>query len=592
MTFSFGTSTQPAAGGFGAAATPAFGAPAAATPAFGAPSTAAPAFGAPAAAAPAFGSTFGATATTQSTGFGFGGTATATTSAPAFGGFGAAATPAFGATATSSAAPAFGGFGAAPAASKPTGFGTSFGASTGFGASTSQTGAFGGFGATATASTGFGGFGTTTTSSTGFGAFGGTGSAFGAGTGAFGATNNTFGAQNQQQQLHQQQQQQAQGQNSPDAALYQSVMQCNLYNDTRDSIIARLNLLQASWGQGKAYFSNQAQPVTISQDNPLSRFKAVGYSMIPKHENTDGLVCLAFSKKVAEIEAGKAQLVTSLTQVLGNKPGMTVNIENVKEAGDTSEVVITVSENVNGQSRKFPSQDLSNYLTGQAMQLKNFGVTNVYPKIGLSKSDLEDYLKKPPSGVDARLWKQAVADNPDPKKLIPVPLIGFKSLQSRISAQEAQNKAHCGRLDTLAEEIQTLKKKQADACAALTEAKRKQAELAHRVLRVLVKQETTRKVGYTLAREEEQLFSQLEGVAAELATPTQFRGRLHELLSCVRLQSQGVNGGGERYTLDKGAVSDIRDVLAEQQRGIQALMQCVKDDFRDLDVITKKLKDD
>jgi len=592
MTFSFGTSTQPAAGGFGAAATPAFGAPAAAAaPAFGAPAAAAPAFGAPATSAPAFGSAFGAT--TQSTGLGFG--AAATTSAPAFGGFGGAtaatSTGGFGfggTTATSSAAPAFGGFGATPAASKPTGFGTSFGASTGFGASTSQTGAFGGFGAGATSSTGFGGFGTTTTTSTGFGAFGATGSGFGAGTGAFGATNNAFGAQNQQQQ----QQQVGQGQNSADGALYQSVMQCNLYNDTRDSIIARLNLLQASWGQGKAYFSNQAQPVAISQDNPLSRFKAVGYSMIPKHENADGLVSLAFSKKVTEIEAGKAQLVTSLTQVLGNKPGMTVNIENVKEAGDNSEVVITVSENVNGQSRKFPSQDLSNYLTGQAMQLKNLGVTNVYPKTGLSKSDLDDYINKPPSGVDARLWKQAVADNPDPKKLIPVPLIGFKSLQSRISAQETQNKAHCGRLDALAEEIQSLKKKQADACAALTEAKRKQAELAHRVLRVLVKQETTRKVGYTLAREEEQLFSQLEGVAAELATPTQFRGRLHELLSCVRLQSQGVNGGGERYTLDQGAVSDIRDVLAEQQRGIQALMQCVKDDFRDLDVINKKLKDD
>ena len=36
----------------------------------------------------------------------------------------------------------------------------------------------------------------------------------------------------------------------------------------------------------------------------------------------------------------------------------------------------------------------------------------------------------------------------------------------------------------------------------------------------------------------ELLMAQLEGVAAELATPTQFRGRLHELLSCVRLQSQ------------------------------------------------------
>ena len=165
----------------------------------------------------------------------------------------------------------------------------------------------------------------------------------------------------------------------------------------------------------------------------------------------------------------------------------------------------------------------------------------------------------------------------------------------------------CGRLDTLAEEIHALKKKQADACAALTEAKRKQVELAHRVLRVLVQQESTRKVGFTLAREEEQLMSQLESVAAELATPTQFRGRLHELLSCVRLQSQGMQGniiftisssssslvpgsGGERYTLDQGAVSDIRDVLGEQQRGIQALMQLVKDDFRDLDVIVKKIK--
>ena len=165
-----------------------------------------------------------------------------------------------------------------------------------------------------------------------------------------------------------------------------------------------------------------------------------------------------------------------------------------------------------------------------------------------------------------------------------------------------------GRLDTLAEEIHALKKKQADACAALTEAKRKQVELAHRVLRVLVQQESTRKVGFTLAREEEQLMSQLESVAAELATPTQFRGRLHELLSCVRLQSQGMQGniiftissssssslvpgsGGERYTLDPGAVSDIRDVLGEQQRGIQALMQLVKDDFRDLDVIVKKIK--
>jgi len=588
MTFSFGSTAQPAAGGFGAstAAAPAFGAPTsapafgastAAAPAFGgfgaaATSTAAPAFGASTAAAPAFGATqntgfggFGKPATTASTGFGgFGATATQNTGfgAPAtqtsgFGGFGAAA---------SSAAPAFGSFGAASTAQN-----TSFGA---FGAKTTQTG--------------FGGFGTTTTTNS----FGGLGTSFG-NVGGANTGFSSFGAPQQQQQQQQLQQQQAGGVGDVDAALYQSVMQCNLFNDTRDTIIARLNMLQASWGHGKAFYSNQAQPVNISPDNPLSRFKAIGYSVIPKHENSDGLVCLVMGKKASEVETGKSQFNTSLTQVLGNKPGLSVSIESIKETGDnTCDVIVTVTENVNGATRKIPSQDLSTFFTGQAMQLKNFGVTNVYAKVGLSKTELEDYLSKPPKGVDGRLWKQAVADNPNPSKFIPVPLIGFKSIQSRISAQEAQNKAHSGRLDVLAEEIQTLKKKQADACASLTEAKRRQVELAHRVLRVLVKQESTRKVGFTLGREEEQLMTQLEGVAAELATPTQFRGRLHELLSCVRLQNQGGAGlaAGERYTLDQGAVSDIKEVLAEQQRGIQAMMQCVKDDFNDLETIIKKIK--
>ena len=163
-------------------------------------------------------------------------------------------------------------------------------------------------------------------------------------------------------------------------------MQCSLYNDTRDSIIARLNMLQASWGQGKAYFSNQAQPVAISQDNPLCRFKAVGYSVIPKHDNTDGLVAIVIAKKAAEVEAGKAALVSSLTQVLGNKPGLSVSVEAVKEAGDHSEAIVTVTEAAGGHTRKIPSQDLTNFFTGQAAQLKNLGVQNVYAKVTLHSS--------------------------------------------------------------------------------------------------------------------------------------------------------------------------------------------------------------
>ena len=243
----------------------------------------------------------------------------------------------------------------------------------GFGAATSQPGGL--FGSTNTSTTGFGG------------GFGGAGTSFGATTGgAFGGGANTgfnnFGANIQQQQQQQQQQQGAQAQGA-DAALYQSVMQCALYNDTRDAIVARLNMVQASWGQGKAYYSNQAQPLALEQTNPLCRFKAVGYSVIPKHENSDGLVGMAIGKKASEVEAGRTQLVTSLQGVLGNKPGVTLSVETIKETGDTCEVILTVTETNNGQSRKIPSQDLSNFFTGQAAALKNFGVTNVYAKVKL-----------------------------------------------------------------------------------------------------------------------------------------------------------------------------------------------------------------
>ena len=48
-----------------------------------------------------------------------------------------------------------------------------------------------------------------------------------------------------------------------------------------------------------------------------------------------------------------------------------------------------------------------------------------------------------------------------------------------------------------------------------------------------MKQESTRKNGFTITQEEEQLRSQLESIQAEIETPTQFKGRLNEVLSQV-----------------------------------------------------------
>lgn len=380
---------------------------------------------------------------------------------------------------------------------------------------------------------------------------------------------------------------------NPVDSLFTAVLHCSLYSDERDAIIARWNMLQASWGKGKAYYSTAAPPVDLTPDNPFCRFKAIGYSAMPKHDNKEGLVCLMFKKKPAEVEAGKAQIVAGISQLLGNKPTLKVEVVTVKGlgGGETTELVISLTEQQQGGSRKVPASELHSFLMGQATQLKNIGVEMVVPKLSFSKADIATYLDSPPAGIDDRLWKQAQADNPSPSSLLPVPMVGFRALQERTAAQEGQAKAHAGRLDAISTDLGALQKKAADTLAALTEAKRRQLELSHRVLRVLVRQESTRKVGFTITQQEEVIRGQLENLQSELATPTQFKGRLNELLSQVRLQSQtAVLSGGEKYTVDQFAMSDIRGVLKDQQEGIQALVQCVKEDLRDLGIMGEALE--
>ena len=52
-------------------------------------------------------------------------------------------------------------------------------------------------------------------------------------------------------------------------------------------------------------------------------------------------------------------------------------------------------------------------------------------------------------------------------------------------------------------------------------------------------------LGFTIQLEEEKLRMQLEALQSQISAPTQFKGRLNELLSQVRLQNQvtGLSGG-------------------------------------------------
>ncbi|XP_035762939.1 nucleoporin p54 isoform X4 [Neolamprologus brichardi] len=514
--------------------------------------------------------------------------------------------PGFGAATTTTAAPATGfSFG-----STNTGFG-------GLGAGNTTAGAFGGFGTTTTTvaapgatfsfappATGslFGntqnkGFGFPTGLSTATAA--GT-SGFGTGTGLGATSLGGFGGFNIQQTQQQQGglfgQQAGQNQSTQ---LYQQVTALSaptLLGDERDSILAKWNQLQAYWGTGKGYYSNNNPPVEFNQENPFCRFKAVGYSCIPMSKDEDGLVVLILNKKEADVRAQQQQLVESLHKILGSNQTLTVNVEGVKAlSNDQTEVIIyLVERSPNGTSKRIPASTLFNYLeqANIKVQLTQIGVAMSVTRTELSPAQLKQLLQNAPAGVDSIIWEQAKVDNPDPEKLIPVPMVGFKELLRRLQIQEQMTKQHQTRVDIISNDISELQKNQATTVAKIAQYKRKLMDLSHRVLQVLIKQEIQRKSGYAIQVDEEHLRVQLDTIQSELNAPTQFKGRLNELMSQIRMQNHfGAVRSEERYSVDADLLREIRQHLKQQQEGLSHLISVIKDDLEDIKLIEHGLSD-
>ncbi|KAM3600340.1 uncharacterized protein V6R79_021718 [Siganus canaliculatus] len=541
-----------------------------------------------------FGS-FGAK-TTASTAFGFGAPATTTTAAS---GFGTLTAPGFGAATTTTAAPA-----------------------TGFSFGSTNTGTFGGFGTTTTTAAPAGStfsfatpanttgslFGNTQNKGFGFSSGLGTGAATGTtgfGTGLGTTSLGGFGGFNIQPTQQQQQQgglfgQQAQQPGQAQSAhLFQQVTALSaptLLGDERDTILAKWNQLQAYWGTGKGYFSNNNPPVDFTQENPFCRFKAVGYSCVPVSKDEDGLVVLVLNKKEADVRAQQQQLVESLHKVLGSNQTLTVNVDGVKAlpSEQTEVIVYVVERSPNGTSKRIPATTLFSYLEQGHIktQLTQIGVTMSLTRTELSPAQLKQLLQTAPAGVDPIIWEQAKVDNPDPEKLIPVPMVGFKELLHRLQIQEQMTKQHQTRVDIISSDISELQKSQATTVAKIAQYKRKLMDLSHRVLQVLIKQEIQRKSGYAIQVDEEHLRVQLDTIQSELNAPTQFKGRLNELMSQIRMQNHfGAVRSEERYSVDADLLREIKQHLKQQQDGLSHLISVIKDDLEDIKLIEHGLSD-
>ncbi|KAG2465804.1 NUP54 protein, partial [Polypterus senegalus] len=387
-----------------------------------------------------------------------------------------------------------------------------------------------------------------------------------------------------------------------------------LLGDERDAILAKWNQLQAFWGTGKGYFHNNLAPVEFPQENPFCRFKAVGYNCMSDSKDEDGLVVLIFNKKEADVRNQQQQLVESLHKVLGGSQTVTVNVEGVKTLPDdqTEVIIYAVDRSPNGTSKRILSTILFNYLeqANIKQQLQQLGVTLTMTKIALSPTQVKQLLQNPLAGATAdpnMIWETFH----DKALKVSESCVDVTSILRRrcfIShgilniikrSGSAQLDSNSGlywepRADKeiISDDISELQKNQATTVAKIAQYKRNLMDLSHRALQVLIKQEIQRKRGYAIQVDEEHLRVQLDTIQCELNAPTQFKGRLNELMSQIRMQNHfGTVRSEERYNIDTDLLREIKQHLKLQQEGISHLISVIKDDLEDIKLIENGLQD-
>jgi nuclear pore complex protein Nup54 len=88
-----------------------------------------------------------------------------------------------------------------------------------------------------------------------------------------------------------------------------------------------------------------------------------------------------------------------------------------------------------------------------------------------------------------------------------------------------------------------------------------------------------RKQGTTLQPEEEILKKKLEEMDSELNSPTQYKGRLNELLSQIRLHKSSLDGRPiPRYNIDPSSLIPVKEFLFIQQESVKHLVATIKSD--------------
>lgn len=120
-------------------------------------------------------------------------------------------------------------------------------------------------------------------------------------------------------------------------------------------------------------------------------------------------------------------------------------------------------------------------------------------------------------------WRQAQVDNPDPEKLIPVPIYGYEKLRERQQIQLQELDSQQTMMENLSQSASDLESKLARTDARLLQCKMAENQLSHRLVKILTRFLVESRRGLLIEPAEDSLRARLQTLAAQLAAPAQSR---------------------------------------------------------------------
>ncbi|THH32835.1 hypothetical protein EUX98_g1332 [Antrodiella citrinella] len=206
---------------------------------------------------------------------------------------------------------------------------------------------------------------------------------------------------------------------------------------------------------------------------------------------------------------------------------------------------------------------------------------------------------RPQNAVNDALWQKAVRENPDPSCFVPVIASGFDDIQQRVEAQSRQAQAHQNSLKELKTRIRALTEKhEVTNSARLMRAATLQTQLTQRVMRVVQHLHLLIPAlrSSSIRAEEETLRARLEEIAEEIKRPGglgRLKGKLNELwafigaLNAAKDRDRKDSGRGWAV-VDEDGLTQIAQILANEQAGLAHVMKVLQRDLKDLNVIEGK----